>query len=100
LLLNVDLEKMFALLRVPWAKTCVEIVGIAAGKMTSISMELGREVSIDEVTEALKNGVSWALNVNLVEVNMTPYEQELSDKLEKEKYVRDEWNFLGKTGLA
>jgi lipoate-protein ligase A len=78
----------------------MEIVGIAAGKMTSISMELGREVSVGEVTEALKEGISQALNVNLAEAKMTPYEQELSDKLEKEKYVRDEWNFLGKTALA
>jgi lipoate-protein ligase A len=100
LLLNVDLEKMFALIRVPWAKTCMEIVGIAAGKMTSISMELGRSVSADEVTEALKEGISQALNVNLAEAEMTPYEQELSDKLGKEKYGRDEWNFLGKTALA
>lgn len=32
LLLNVDLEKMFTLLRVPWAKTCIEVVAVAEKK--------------------------------------------------------------------
>ena len=93
LLINVDLEKMFTFLRVPWAKTRMEIVNLAKQKMTSIRTELGRDVSAERVSKALVEGFQNALNIDLVEDNLSVHERELAGKLAKEKYATDEWNF-------
>ncbi len=94
-LVDVDLEKMFLFLRVPWARTCMEIVNIAKRRITSIKEELGRDVSIKRVEEALIKGFQKALSIEFVEGKLTSYEIELADELCREKYVTDNWNFHG-----
>ncbi len=95
-LLDVDLEKMFTFLRVPWATTCMEIANIAEDKITSIKKELERDVSVKEVNQALIEGFQKALNVKLVESELTIYERGLAEKLRKEKYETYDWKFCGK----
>jgi len=95
LLVDVDLEKMFTFLRVPWAKTCMEVVNVAKGKITSIKKELERDISTEEVKKVLIQGFQKILNARLVEGELTPFEGELATKLCKEKYAADEWNFHG-----
>lgn len=97
LLLNVDLERMFTLLRVPWARTCMEVVKIAENKITSINMELGKQVSIEEVNEALAEGFQKTFNIKLMKSELSAYEHELAGKLCKGKYATDEWNFHGES---
>jgi lipoate-protein ligase A len=97
LLLNVDLRKMFIVLRVPWAKTCMQVVDIAKNKITSINLELGRKVSIEEANDALTKGFEKALNVKLNESTLTAYELELAEKLSKEKYANEQWNLHAKS---
>jgi lipoate-protein ligase A len=99
LLVDVDLEKMFTFLRVPWARTCMEVVDVAERKITSVKKELGRDVSIEETAEALVKGFQKALNLKLVEGELTLYERELAEKLYKEKYATNEWNFHGKSSV-
>jgi len=95
LLVDVDLEEMFTFLRVPWAKTCIEVIKVAKNKITSIKKELGKTVSVEEVNNALSEGFKKALNIQLLEGELTPYENEIAKKLYKEKYTTDEWNFKG-----
>jgi len=97
LLVGVDLERMFTFLRVPWAKTRMEVVNVGKRKITSIRKELGRDVSIEEVNKALIDGFQRVLNVKLVEGELTPYEGEIAKRLHKEKYATDEWNFHGRS---
>ena len=97
LLLDVDLEKMFTFLRVPWAKTCMEIVNVAKNKITSVKKELGRETSIGEMENALAKGFEKALDIRLASSKLTPYESELAEKLYKTKYTTKEWNIQGKS---
>jgi len=92
-LLDVDLEKMFTFLRVPWAKTCMEIVCIAKDKITSIKKQLGRNISVKEVSQVLVEGFQKALNIELVNGELTSYERELAEKLCNWKYATREWNF-------
>jgi lipoate-protein ligase A len=96
-LVDVDLRKMFTFLRVPWAKTCVEVADVARRKITSIREALGRKVSIAEVNEALINGFQKALNIKLVYDKLTNHERELAEKLCKEKYATIEWNLEGRS---
>jgi lipoate-protein ligase A len=99
LLLDVDLEKMFTYLRVPWAETCMEIVSVAKNKITSIRNEFKKDVSETEVYQALIKGFQKALNIQLASGKLTLYELELAEKLCKEKYVTDDWNFRGMTQI-
>ncbi|MGB9676766.1 MAG: lipoate--protein ligase family protein [Candidatus Bathyarchaeales archaeon] len=96
ILLDVDLEKMFTFLKVPWAKTCMEVVGIAKNKITSLNTELGREISAAKVHEALIEGFQKALKTKLENGQLTAYEKGLAEKLCKEKYATNEWNLHGK----
>ena len=94
-LVDVDLEEMFTFLRVPWAKTCMDVINVAKNKITSIKKELGKTVSVEEVNNALSEGFKKALNIQLLEGELTPYENEIASKLYKEKYTTEEWNFKG-----
>jgi lipoate-protein ligase A len=96
ILVDVNLEKMFTFLRVPWAKTCMEVVGIAKNKITSIRAELGKEISHTTVHKALVEGFQKALKVRLEKGDLTIHERELAEKLCKEKYATKEWNLHGK----
>ncbi len=97
LLLDVDLEKMFTLLRVPWAKTCMEVVNVAKNKITSVKDELGHAVSSETAANALTAGFKNALGVEIVAGALTQFEAELSQKLCVDKYATNEWNFYGKS---
>ncbi|HXX87535.1 MAG TPA: biotin/lipoate A/B protein ligase family protein [Candidatus Acidoferrum sp.] len=93
LLSDVNLGKMFDVIRVPWAKTREEVINIANDRITSINSELGKRVSSAEVTDALVRGFSQALNVELVSDELTPYELDLAADLQEHKYANDDWTF-------
>lgn len=95
ILLNVNLEKMFTYLRVPWAKTCMEVVNIARNKITSIKNETGKNFSLEELTKALIEGYKNAFKTDFLEDELTSYERNLAEKLRKEKYATDNWNLYG-----
>jgi lipoate-protein ligase A len=97
LLLDVDLEKMFTFLRVPWAKTCMEVANVAKNKITSIKEILTKNVSLEEIINALTEGFQKALDIQLAEEKLTLYELKCAQKLCKEKYATKEWNFQGKS---
>jgi lipoyltransferase/lipoate-protein ligase len=98
LLVRVNLERMFTFLRAPSAKTCVEIVDVARHKITSVSDELGKDVSMEEVNEALVEGFQEALSVKLINGELATHELEVAEKLAYEKYATDDWNFCGRSG--
>ena len=95
-LLDVDLDKMFTFLRVPWAQTLMDVLNIAQKRLTSIKQELGSTVPADEARQALITGFQRALNIQLTEGELTSYERNLAEKLRREKFVTDNWNLKGK----
>ncbi|MCW4010657.1 MAG: lipoate--protein ligase family protein [Candidatus Bathyarchaeota archaeon] len=103
LLLDVDLPRMFTLLRVPWANSCMQVVNVAKGKITSVQEELGHAVTPETAANAVAHGFTVALNMQVVENvqsaegELTPQERETAEKLYKEKYQTKEWNFDGKS---
>jgi lipoate-protein ligase A len=88
---------MFTLLRVPWAKTCMQVTAVAKKKITSVHETLGHAVSPETASNALTAGFKNAFSIQLAIGELTPYERELAETLCKEKYATDEWNFNGKT---
>jgi len=95
LLMDADLEKMFTLLRVPWAKTCMEVVDVAKNKITSINAERGEKLSTKTVSNALVQGFQTAFNIELANTKLSQHELVLADKLYREKYATDMWNLHG-----
>ena len=98
-MMDINHEKMFTFLKVPWAKTLDEILAVSKRKLTSARQELGSNFSTQEAHQALIDGFKKALNIQLVESELTEYEQKLAQKYRKERFVTEEWNFLGKSLL-
>ena len=63
------------------------------GKITSIKNELSREVSYEELANALKYGFQENFRLRLIESKLTPDETKLAEKLKRDKYEKDSWNF-------
>jgi len=105
LLLDVDLLKMFSVLRVPWAKTCMEVVNVAKDKITSMVGELGHAVTPETVANTIAHGFAVALNIQVIENvqtvghDLTSQERVLAEKLYREKYATDAWNFNGNVAV-
>jgi lipoate-protein ligase A len=88
---------MFTVLRVPWAKTCMEVINVAKNRITSVKNELGHAVSPETAANALAIGFKNALTLQPVEGELTNYERELAEKLYREKYATDDWNLRSKS---
>jgi lipoyltransferase/lipoate-protein ligase len=93
---SVDLPKMFSLLKLKNA-SCTQAADIAKRKITSIQDELGHAVSAETIANALAQGFKAILKIQLQEGTLTPVENELAQKLYKEKYSTTDWNLGGKT---
>jgi lipoate-protein ligase A len=98
-LLDINHEKMFTLLKVPWAKTLDDILKVSKRKLTSARQELTSHFTTEEAYRALVKGFEKVLKVRLVEEEVTEYEQKLAERLRKEKFVTEEWTLLGKAAL-
>jgi lipoate-protein ligase A len=96
LLLNVDLPKMFQLLLVKTA-TPTQATQIAKRKITSIQNELGHSITPETAANALTQGFHNILKIQFEPNTLTVYEQELTQKLYKQKYTTNNWNQNGKT---
>ncbi len=91
-LLDLDVEVMFSILKVPQEKISDKMIADAKERVTSVRDLLGREVSMDELREALVVGFSEALNIELVPGILTEEENNLAASLAGEKYGTDDWN--------
>ncbi len=92
LLLNVDLPRMFQLLRIQGVDNCSIAAQIAQRKITSVQNELGHTVTAETAVNALMQGFKAALKIQLKPAQLTLYEQALAKKLYTSKYVTDNWN--------
>ena len=98
-LLDIDHEKMFTFLKVPWAKTLNDVLAVSKRKLTSARQELDSEFSTEEAYQALVRGFEKALGVQFVEKKLTEYEQKLAERIRKERFVTEDWTSLGKASI-
>jgi len=92
-LLDLDVNLMFTILKVPQEKISDKMIADVKERVTSIRDILGREVSMEELRSAMYQGFSDALDIELVEGNLTKEETETAERLAREKYSTDSWNF-------
>ena len=62
-------------------------------RITSIKRELNKDVNHNQLKEAIKTGFKENFNFNMVDDTLTNDEIKLAEKLRKEKYSTEEWNF-------
>ncbi len=98
-LLDIDHEKMFTFLKVPWAKTLEDILEVSKRILTSARQELNSQFTTAEAYLALVKGFEKVLNVQLVEEELTEYEKKLAKRLRRRRFVTEEWTFLGKASF-
>ena len=100
LLLDTDLTRMFTVLRVRWADSCMQVVNVAKKKITSVQEELGHAISAETAVNAVVHGFETALNIQLNQGELTVEERKLAEKLCREKFAIEKWNFSGKTPVG
>lgn len=92
ILTDVDVEKMFSLLKVPNEKIKDKLISDVKQRVTSIKHVLGRNIDFKEIADAMKTGFEEEFNVKLIEGSLTFEEKELTHKFEKEFFTTKEWN--------
>ncbi|MCW4052881.1 MAG: lipoate--protein ligase family protein [Candidatus Bathyarchaeota archaeon] len=97
LLRSVNLRKMVAFLQFPWKNENTNLIEAASRRITSLSDELGRSVSVGQIERAFYDGFEKEFHVRFVKAALTDYELKLARRLEKDKFSRDEWNCEGKS---
>ena len=90
-LVNVDLPKMFQLLKFK-DLSCALATDIGNRKITSIQNELGHKVNAETVANSLAQGFKSILKIQLQETGLTTEEKDMAIKLYKEKYSTKAWN--------
>lgn len=93
ILREVNPRIMFTVLKVPSEKIRDKMIQAVEERVTSINRYLRRDVSFEELKEALIKGFVTSLNIKLKPGEVTGFEEELAKKLKEEKYATREWNF-------
>ncbi len=91
ILLDLDLEKMFSVLKVPDEKIKDKMIKVAKERVTSLKNELGKNIANKEMEKALIYGFEKMFNIKTKVGELTPEELKHAEKLYKEKYISDKW---------
>lgn len=93
ILIEVDVEKMFSLLKVPSEKLKGKLIKDVKQRVTSLSDVLSRKISFEETLEVLKKGFEEEFSGMAFELgDLSEEEKMLTEKLQREKYGAESWN--------
>lgn len=92
-LTDVDVDKMFMLLKVPDEKIKDKMIDDVKQRVTSIKHVSGSDVSFDDVADAMKLGFEQEFDIELVNGSFTKHEIDLTKKFEHECFSANQWNF-------
>lgn len=92
-LLKVEVEKMFSLLKVPSEKMKGKLIEDIKQRVTSVSDALGRNLDFEEAGKILEKGFCEAFpEIEFANSSLLESELDLAKKLFTEKYNTDRWN--------
>jgi len=86
ILLNVDFDKMFSLLKVPTEKLKDKMILDAKSRVTGLNR------TFEEVASPLKDSFSEKFNAQIIEDDITEIEKEDCKKKAAQKYSSHQWN--------
>ncbi|MCD6464150.1 lipoate--protein ligase family protein [Candidatus Woesearchaeota archaeon] len=93
LLIDVDVDKMFSVLKVSDEKIRDKMIANVKQRVTSLKHELGFKPSFEAVEQCLIKGFEQALNAKIVPEELTSFEKQKIIELYNNKYNTDDWNF-------
>jgi lipoate-protein ligase A len=91
LLIHVDVETMFKLLKVPKEKALGKLIADAKSRVCSLSEILGSEIAFEEVLPAMKKGFARALSLDSRDGAPTSLELAKANELAMTKFSSDAW---------
>lgn len=92
ILLGVDVDTMFSVLKVPNEKIKDKLIKDVKQRVTSIEHITGKRIPFDEVTQALKQGFEEEFHVELIQGTLTDQEKTLAAQFEKDCFSTPQWN--------
>lgn len=92
ILMDVDVDTMFSLLKVPNEKIKDKLITDVKQRVTSIKHIWGREAQFEEVARAMKQGFEEEFHIKLVEGTLTKEELLRAKKFEKDCFSSKDWN--------
>lgn len=92
ILLELDVEKLFDVLKTPSLRVKERIKEEFPNRAISLAQVLGRKIGYEDLLAVMKEGFGQALGIKLIEGELTPREKELAQELYQTKYTAQEWN--------
>ena len=92
ILMDVDFEKMFTLLKVPNEKIKDKMISDVKQRVTSIKHQTNTSLSFNDVALAMKLGFEEAFDVNLIPGILTKDEQQFTQQYVSAIFGSDNWN--------
>lgn len=93
ILLDLEEDKLFSLFKYPNDKVKERMQRAFKSKAVAINEISPRRISLEEAKEAFFKGFSEGLDIELVPYELSEEELEYVNKIAKERYENDEWNF-------
>ncbi len=91
ILLDVDVDWMFSLLRVPSEKLKGKLIQDVKERVAGLRSLLGRSVPYPEAVEVFTRGFAAALDLDLKKAEPSPGEVEEGARIAREKYASEDW---------
>lgn len=93
LLVDLDVPLMLHILNTPFEKISDKEIATVAARISTVRREVGREISLTDVRQTVAAGYEAAFEVELTPGDFTPDERRATARLEREKYLSDDWVF-------
>ncbi|MDP4164870.1 MAG: biotin/lipoate A/B protein ligase family protein [Bacillota bacterium] len=93
ILLDLDEDKLFSLFNYPSEKVKERMQRAFKSKAVAINEISPRKITLDEAKKAFYKGFSEGLDIELVPYELTKEELEYVNRIAKERYENDEWNY-------
>jgi lipoate-protein ligase A len=92
LLLDVDVNRMFSILKVPSEKLRDKLISDVKERVTSVKDIISREVDFNLICSALTRGFETALDSELEMGALSETEISLANEIKKDRYSNFDWN--------
>ncbi len=93
ILLDLDEDKLLSVFKFSSAEAKEKMRIKLPEKAVAINRLTDREITISDCVKAFRKGFEDALNIELIEYELTDEQKHYVNELEKNKYLTDEWNF-------
>jgi lipoyl(octanoyl) transferase len=93
ILLDLDEDKLFSLFKYPSERVKDRMKSAFKSKAVAINEISPRKITLEEAKEAFYKGFAEGLNIELQSYQLTEEELAYVNKIAKERYESDEWNF-------